>query len=225
MDGKINKDFVSEEKQESYRKQLKSYIYQWWQKGDSTIPSSFYQTLDGKIQEIVIFLLDENIKNNLTSAGLIEVEQNQINNKEQNQTLSLEHYSQAASRVIMGLLFIFCAEDKGILPIENSLYRNSYSLTQLFDCLVDAENEFEGEELSERVYAWRRIQALFRLVYEGIDNYEGLSLPAYRRAIFQQGTPNSEDPISHVLSIFENKDLIVSDTKVLRVLQRIKQLL
>ena len=225
MDGKINKDFVSEERQESYRKQLKSYIYQWWQKGDSAIPSSFYQILDGKIQEIVIFLLDENIKSNITSAGLIEVEQNQINNKEQNQTLSSEHYFQAASRIIMRLLFIFCAEDKRILPIDNSLYRNSYSLTQLFAYSVDAENEFGEEILSESVYAWRRIQALFRLVYEGIDNYEGLSLPAYRRAIFQQGTPNSEDPISHVLSIFENKDLIISDTKVLRILQRIKELL
>ena len=163
MSGKIDKDFVSEEKQESYREQIKSYIYQWWQEGDSAIPSSFYRTLDGKIQEIVIFLLDENIKNNITSAGLIEVEQNQINNKEQNQTLSLEHYSQAASRVIMRLLFIFCAEDKGILPIDNSLYRNSYSLTQLLVYSVDAENEFGEEILNKSVYAWRRIQALFQI--------------------------------------------------------------
>ena len=151
MGGKINKDFVSEEKQESYRKQIKSYLYQWWQEGDCVIHSSFYQILDGKIQEIVIFLLDENIKNNITSAGLIEVEQNQINNKEQSQTLSLEHYSQATSRIIMRLLFIFCAEDKKILPIDNSLYRNSYSLTLLPIYLIDAENKLGTEILSESV--------------------------------------------------------------------------
>ncbi|HEY9766899.1 MAG TPA: type IIL restriction-modification enzyme MmeI [Coleofasciculaceae cyanobacterium] len=97
--------------------------------------------------------------------------------------VSSEKLYESALVVMMRLVFLFCAEEKGLLLTGNSLYDKSYAVSTIREELRTQADSY-GEEILERRYdAWCRLLALFRGVHGGID-HDLLKLPAYGGDLF-----------------------------------------
>jgi hypothetical protein len=89
----------------------------------------------------------------------------------------------AAVTVMMRLVFLLSAEERGLLPLEDRLYAESYAASTLRERLR-AEADRHGEDpLDRRTSAWHRILALARAVHSGVE-HEELHLPAYGGQLF-----------------------------------------
>ena len=85
--------------------------------------------------------------------------------------------------VMMRLVFLFCAEERGLLRLGEELYDASYAVSTLREQLHDVASR-HGEEVLERRYTgWSRLLATFRIVYQGVE-HEDLRLPAYGGTLF-----------------------------------------
>jgi hypothetical protein len=85
--------------------------------------------------------------------------------------------------VLMRLVFLLFAEERGLLPLDDDLYARSYALSTLRDQL-QAERDLHGEEpLERRSAAWYRILALFRAVHGGLT-HDTLRIPPYGGRLF-----------------------------------------
>ena len=99
------------------------------------------------------------------------------------ENVSSETLYESALVVMMRLVFLFCAEEKGLLLAGNSLYDKSYAVSTIREELRTQADSY-GEEILERRYdAWCRLLALFRGVHGGID-HDLLKLPAYGGDLF-----------------------------------------
>ena len=97
--------------------------------------------------------------------------------------VSEEKLYESALVVMMRLVFLFCAEEKGLLLAGNSLYDKSYAISTMREELRTQADKY-GEEILERRYdAWCRLLALFRGIHGGI-NHDLLKLPAYGGDLF-----------------------------------------
>lgn len=85
--------------------------------------------------------------------------------------------------VLMRLVFVLYAEEKGLLPMERDLYASSYSLTRLHAQLQD-DRDRHGDTIHDRYGAWARIVALFRLLHDGVSAADGTRIPPRRGAFF-----------------------------------------
>ncbi|MFI6581757.1 Eco57I restriction-modification methylase domain-containing protein [Embleya sp. NPDC050493] len=88
-----------------------------------------------------------------------------------------------AVAVMMRIIFLLVAEERGLLPADNEVYAKSYSAGRL--CAeLEAHADAEGESsLDYTTAAWHRLIALFHAVYGGV-NHPDLRLPAYGGSIF-----------------------------------------
>ncbi|MBE8969418.1 restriction endonuclease [Nostocales cyanobacterium LEGE 12452] len=100
------------------------------------------------------------------------------------QGISETELYEAALTVMMRLVFLFSAEELGLLLLgDNPLYDQYYAVSTLREKLQQRADK-EGEEVLERRYdAWCRLLATFRAVYGGIQ-YDTLQLPAYGGSLF-----------------------------------------
>lgn len=89
----------------------------------------------------------------------------------------------AALTVMMRLVFLFCAEERGMLHLGKPLYDNNYAVSTLREQLQEDADQHGEEVLERRSDAWVRLLATFRAVYGGIT-HENLSLPAYGGTLF-----------------------------------------
>ena len=91
---------------------------------------------------------------------------------------------EAALTVMMRLVFLFCAEERKLLPIdEYSLYAQSYAVSNLGAQLREIADK-HGEEILERSFdAWNRLLATFRIVYAGVE-HDAMRLPPYGGNLF-----------------------------------------
>ncbi|SYZ72208.1 conserved hypothetical protein [Candidatus Zixiibacteriota bacterium] len=91
---------------------------------------------------------------------------------------------EASLTVMMRLVFLFCAEERKLLPIdEYALYAQSYAVSNLGAQLREVADK-HGEEILERSFdAWSRLLAAFRIVYAGVD-HESMRLPPYGGNLF-----------------------------------------
>ena len=71
----------------------------------------------------------------------------------------------AACRIAMRLVVILFAESRELLPIDNSLYNESYGLNGLAEQLERRSNHKYA--LTDTYAAWPRLLALFKLIHEG----------------------------------------------------------
>jgi hypothetical protein len=89
----------------------------------------------------------------------------------------------AALTVMMRLVFLFSAEERGLLLLGDQLYDQYYAVSTLREQLQERADK-EGEEVLERRYdAWCRLLATFRAVYGGVY-HDDLKLPAYGGSLF-----------------------------------------
>ncbi|WP_017555570.1 Eco57I restriction-modification methylase domain-containing protein [Nocardiopsis baichengensis] len=80
-----------------------------------------------------------------------------------------EVYRGAVS-VMMRVVFLLFAEERGLLPSDNDLYLKSYSAGRLCAELEQRALEGSEDELEETYTAWHRLLALFEAVYRGVDH-------------------------------------------------------
>ena len=74
----------------------------------------------------------------------------------------------AALTVMLRLVFILCAEERGMLLLGKSdLYDESYALSTLRAQLEEADDALGGDILERRCDAWARLLALFRMIHGG----------------------------------------------------------
>lgn len=88
-----------------------------------------------------------------------------------------------AVAVMMRVVFLLFAEERGLLPADNELYAEAYSAGRLYETL-DERRRADGEDsLEHTTAAWHRLVALFHAVHGGVD-HPLLTLPAYDGSIF-----------------------------------------
>lgn len=86
---------------------------------------------------------------------------------------------EAAMTVMMRLVFLLSAEERGLLLLGDERYEANYALSTLrMQLIVD-----DVEILEKRTDAWSRLLAIFRAVFGGIE-HENLRLPALGGSLF-----------------------------------------
>ena len=89
---------------------------------------------------------------------------------------------EGAVTVLMRLVFLLAAEEKGLLPTTNFLYSTQYAMSTLRGDLEDS-GRFGRERLEQQSSAWHRILATTRVVHGGV-NHELLRINPYGGRLF-----------------------------------------
>lgn len=87
---------------------------------------------------------------------------------------------QAALTVMMRLVFLLSAEERGLLLLGDALYDRHYAISTLRDQLREIHDE---QLLEHRHDAWGRFLATCRVIYGGVE-HEAMRLPAYGGGLF-----------------------------------------
>lgn len=90
---------------------------------------------------------------------------------------------EAALTLMMRLVFLFSAEERGLFPLDDELYNQNYAASTLREQLREAADQFGEAVIERRLDAWVRLLAIFRAIHSGIQ-HERLRLPAYGGSLF-----------------------------------------
>jgi hypothetical protein len=89
----------------------------------------------------------------------------------------------AALTVMMRLVFLFSAEERGLLHLGTPLYDDNYAVSTLMEQLQEVADHYGPQVLERRYDAWARLLATFRAVHGGV-NHQDLIMPAYGGSLF-----------------------------------------
>ncbi|QTP56322.1 hypothetical protein HNO51_17510 [Billgrantia sulfidoxydans] len=107
---------------------------------------------------------------------------NQDRNGELLEGVTPQELYEGGLTVMMRLVFILSAEERGLLMLGNTTYDNNYALSTFRQRLRRVSSN--AHELLERRHAgWSRLLALFRAIYGGIEHSD-LRLPAMGGSLF-----------------------------------------
>ena len=84
--------------------------------------------------------------------------------------------------VILRLVFLLYAEQRGLLPDDDETFARHYSLMALFERLR-ADEAFHPDTMDQRYGAWAHLLALFRMVHDGARS-DRMRLPPRHGALF-----------------------------------------
>jgi hypothetical protein len=90
---------------------------------------------------------------------------------------------EAALTVMMRLVFLFSAEERGLLHLGKPLYDDNYAVSTLLEQLQEVADLHGPQVLERRCDAWARLLATFRAVHTGV-NHQDLLMPAYGGSLF-----------------------------------------
>lgn len=90
---------------------------------------------------------------------------------------------EAALTVMMRLVFLFSAEERGLLLLGDPLYDQYYAVSTLREQLREDADQHGEEVLERRHDAYSRLLATFRAVHGGVE-HEAMRLPAYGGTLF-----------------------------------------
>ena len=88
-----------------------------------------------------------------------------------------------ATTVMMRLVFLFVAEERRLLPIDDPRYAETLAASTLRAQLQERADRDGEDPLERSTAAWHRLLALFRAVHGGIE-HDQLRLPAYGGGLF-----------------------------------------
>lgn len=97
--------------------------------------------------------------------------------------VSPETLYEASLTVMMRLVFILCAEERGLLLLGEPAYDDAYAVSTLRGRLESDRDKFGDQVLERRFDAWVRLLSLFRAIYSGID-HPLLRMPAMGGSLF-----------------------------------------
>jgi methylase of polypeptide subunit release factors len=116
--------------------------------------------------------------------------------------------------VLMRLVFLLFAEDRGLMP-TSELYVRNYSIHGLFERLR-SDNEHYPDTMDQRYGAWAQLLAVFRSVYRG-SRHPQLHMPARHGHLFDP----SRFPFLDGRSTAEARVPLVSDGTIFRILEKL----
>jgi hypothetical protein len=90
---------------------------------------------------------------------------------------------EAALTVMMRLVFLFSAEERGLLHLGKPLYDDNYAVSTLLEELQEIADFYGPQVLERRFDAWARLLATFRAVHAGV-HHQDLLMPAYGGSLF-----------------------------------------
>jgi len=90
---------------------------------------------------------------------------------------------EAAVTVMMRLVFLFSAEERGLLLLGDPLFDEHYAVSTLCEQLREVAEQHGEEILERRRDAWCRLLAAFRAVHSGV-RHDRLQIPAYGGGLF-----------------------------------------
>lgn len=90
---------------------------------------------------------------------------------------------EAALTVMMRLVFLFSAEERGLLHLGKPLYDDNYAVSTLLEQLQEVADLYGPQVLERRFDAWARLLATFRAVHGGV-HHQDLLMPAYGGSLF-----------------------------------------
>ena len=90
---------------------------------------------------------------------------------------------EAGLTIMMRLVFILCAEERGLLLLDDPVYDQHYAISTLRAQLREDESQHGPEVLERRHDAWTRMLSVFRAVYGGIE-HDALRMPALGGSLF-----------------------------------------
>ena len=90
---------------------------------------------------------------------------------------------EASLTVMMRLVFILSAEERGLLLLGEPAYDDAYAVSTLRGRLESDRDKFGDQVLERRFDAWVRLLSLFRAIYSGID-HPLLRMPAMGGSLF-----------------------------------------
>lgn len=124
----------------------------------------------------------------------------------------------AGSRIIMRCIITLFAEARSLLPVDNPIYQQAYSLEGLRQQLDRRAGGRGNERLTQGRSAWPRLVALFNLIYQG-SAHEALPVPQYSGGLFEPGDAASQTGVARALALLESNGNSVSDRQVLNILR------
>lgn len=95
---------------------------------------------------------------------------------------SAEVYRGAVT-VMMRVVFLFVAEERRLLPLDDERYNTTLAASTLRAQLQERADRYGEDPLERSTAAWHRVLALFRAVHGGIE-HDALRLPAYGGGLF-----------------------------------------
>lgn len=104
-------------------------------------------------------------------------------NRELLRDVSPAELYEAGLTVMMRLVFVLCAEERGLLLSGDTVYDECYAVSTLRGQLAEEADRHGPEVLERRHDAWARLLSVFRAVYGGID-HESLRMPALGGSLF-----------------------------------------
>lgn len=138
-----------------------------------------------------------------------------------------DHLYKGLLTVLLRLVFVLYAEDRGLLPVEHPLYSEHFSVLSLFEQL-QADHGAYPDSMSRRFGAWGRLVTLFRAVFLGVS-HAGLKMPPRRGSLFNPHEypflegwgPAGSAPITQPEDRAAVRLPTVDDETVFRVLERL----
>lgn len=97
--------------------------------------------------------------------------------------LSHSEIYEGALTVLMRLVFLLCAEERGLFLLGDDLYDATYAVSTLRAQLEEEANIYGEDVLERHMGAWSRLLATFRLVHGGA-RHPNLMVPAYGGGLF-----------------------------------------
>jgi len=123
----------------------------------------------------------------------------------------------AAVRLIMRCVVVLFAEARDLLPRNNPIYHASYGIQGLREQLERDSGGRGHAGLRQRLSAWPRLLALFRLICDGSE-HEALPILRYGGGLFRPGNPDDPDPVLRALAALESPKNELRDATVADIL-------
>lgn len=138
-----------------------------------------------------------------------------------------EHLHGGLLTVLLRLVFVLYAEDRGLLPVEHPFYAEHLSVLALFEQLRKDAGAYP-DSMARRFGAWDRLLALFRAIYVGVRHGD-LVMPArrgdlfdpHRYAFLEGWGPAGNAPVENFDAQSRVRVPSVDDGTVYRVLEKL----
>lgn len=138
-----------------------------------------------------------------------------------------EHLYAGLLAVLLRMVFLLYCENRALLPVENELFAENYSLLGLFEQL-QADNGNCPDTMHRRFGAYPQLVSLFRAVFLGVKQGD-LEIPARRGELFDPNTypflegwgPEGSAPITQPEARAAVKVPSVDDLTVYTVLHKL----
>jgi type I restriction-modification system DNA methylase subunit len=123
---------------------------------------------------------------------------------------------EAAVTVMMRIVFMLFAEERGLLPVDQELYGGTYGVSGLLNDLEE-EDRRDATSLDRSTAVWHRVLATSTALYAGAT-FEDMRMPAYGGSLFDA----SRFPWLYAHESEHGLNLVVHDRVMLHILRSIQ---